>query len=79
MKLQISYWDNGNILVKGFLHSGKLDGKIEMYQMDGSLMEIDSFSNGIKVYSKSYVEKDTTTKIFRNGKLEPFTSFDSLN
>ena len=77
-KFQISYWDNGNILVKGFSYKNKLDGKIEMYLIDGNLMEIDSFSNGIKLYSKSYVAKDTTTKIFRNGKLEPFTSVDYL-
>jgi antitoxin component YwqK of YwqJK toxin-antitoxin module len=77
-KFQISYWDNGNILVKGFLYNNKLDGKAQMYDMHGALTEIDSFSNGRKVYSKSYVPIDTTIKIFRNGKLEPFTTFDSL-
>ena len=77
-KFQISYWDNGNILVKGFSLNGKMDGKIEMYQIDGNLMQIDSFSNGVKLSSKKYVAEDTTIKIFRNGKLEPFKSLDSL-
>ena len=77
-KFQIDYWDNGNILAKGFLNNGKVDGKIEMYQIDGSLMGIDSFSNGIKLYSKSYVAHDTNIKLFRKGKLESFTSLDSL-
>ena len=77
-KFQIGYWNNGNILVKGFSLNGKMDGKIEMYQIDGNLMQIDSFSNGVKLSSKKYLAEDTTIKIFRNGKLEPFKSLDSL-
>jgi trans-2-enoyl-CoA reductase len=42
-----------------------------MYDYEGKLMEEDSFSHGIRIISKSYFTADTTTKIFKNGKLIP--------
>ena len=77
-KLVISYWDNGSILAKSYLHKGKVDGKFEYYGMNGDLLLADSFHDGVKLYSKRFTENDTSVKIYRIGKLEPFTSIDSL-
>ncbi len=77
-KLQINYWDNGNLLSTGFTYRGKMDGKFEMYDFSGKIMVIDSFIEGKKVFEKTFYKKDTTVKIFRNGKSEPFNSIDSL-
>lgn len=77
-KMQINYWDNGNILAKGFSHKQKLDGRFEMYYITGKLMQVDSFFDGNKISSIKNHNTDTSIKIFRNGKLEPFTSIDSV-
>lgn len=39
---------------------------------------MDSFSKGIRILSRVEFKEDTTPKIFNNGRLEKFTSIDSL-
>ena len=77
-KMRINYWDNGKVLAKGFTYNGKLDGKLEIFDIGGNLMEVDSFNNGRKFYSKKYYTQDTSVKLFKNGKFEPFVSIDSI-
>ena len=77
-KLQIDYWDNGKLLAIAFTYKGKMDGKSEMYDYTGNLLRIDSFSNGEKVFEKIFYDRDTTLRLFKNGKFQPFTSIDSL-
>ncbi|MGG9960745.1 hypothetical protein [Ferruginibacter sp. SUN106] len=77
-KMLINYWDNGKVMGKGFSYKGQLDGSLNVYDMDGKLSATDSFSKGKKISSKEFFTPDTSVKIFRNGKMEPFTSIDSL-
>lgn len=77
-KMAINFSPSGKILAKGFYYNGKPDGKMEINNMDGKLLQVDSFIDGKKVYSKQYFIPDTSVKLLRNGKFEPFTSIDSL-
>ena len=77
-EMKIEYWDNGKILAKSFLYRKRLDGELVMYDMEGKISAIDSFRNGEKVYSKRFTKSDTSVKIFKDGKLLPFESIDSL-
>ena len=77
-KLQIDYWGDGKLMAKGFTHNGKMDGKFIMYDYKGNLMVIDSFVEGKKVFEKLFYEKDTTIKLFKNGKFQDFDNIDSL-
>ena len=74
----INYWDNGNVLSKSFFYNGKLDGEIKIYNMEGQLLNIVTYSKGKKVSDSLLSTVDTAVKIFRNGKFEKFTSLDSL-
>ncbi len=76
--MYIDYWDNGEILLKGFIYNGQPDGKFEAYDINGKLMRADSFDKGKKIYSRKFFIPDTSVKIFKNGKLERFTDLDSL-
>jgi hypothetical protein len=49
-----------------------------MYDHKGNLMEIDSFIDGKKVFEKFFYEKDTSVKLFKDGKIQEFKSIDSL-
>jgi len=77
-KLQIDYWGDGKLMAKAFTYRGKVDGWWTMYDYTGKLMALDSFSVGKKILSKVQTPVDTSMKIFRNDKLEPITSIDSL-
>ena len=77
-KLQIDYWGDGKLMAGSFFYNGKMDGEAVIYDYKGNLMAIDSFKNGVKVYEKLFFEKDTSIKLFKNGKLEEFKSLDSL-
>jgi antitoxin component YwqK of YwqJK toxin-antitoxin module len=77
-KLQIDYWGDGKLMARSFFYNGKMDGEAVIYDYKGNLMAIDSFKNGVKVYEKLFFEKDTSIKLFKNGKLGEFKSIDSL-
>jgi hypothetical protein len=77
-KLRVDYWDNGNVMAKGFTHNGKIDGWWTMYDYSGHQIALDSFHDGQKIISKIKPVVDTSLKIFNDGKLEPFKSIDSL-
>jgi len=77
-KLRIEYWDNGILLAKGYTHQGKRDGEFIMYDQNGNLMRIDSFIDGKKIFEKQFYKKDTSVKLFKDGKIEEFKSIDSL-
>jgi|GEM_PF-2266188 len=77
-EMKTEYWDNGRIMSKWFLYHKRLDGKSIKYDMQGKILAIDSFQNGIKVYSKEFFVSDTSVKIFKDGKLSSFKSADSL-
>ena len=77
-KRQVNYWGNGKLMSKSFTHNGKMDGEFIMYDYDGKLMVIDSFINGNKVYEKLFQEKDTSVKLFKNGKVQEFNNIDSF-
>jgi hypothetical protein len=77
-KMLNNYFYDGKLLAKGFSYNGHIEGNLKVYDMNEKLMTIDSFHNGIKLSSKHFYSRDTSVKIFRNGKLEPFKSIDSL-
>jgi len=77
-EMETEYWDNGRIMSKWFLYHKRLDGKSIKYDMQGKILAIDSFQNGTKIYSKEFFVPDTSVKIFKDGKLSPFKSADSL-
>ena len=77
-KLQIDYWGDGKLMARSFSYKGKMGGEAVLYDYKGNLMAIDSFKGGVKVYEKLFFEKDTSIKLFKNGKLEEFKSIDSL-
>lgn len=72
----VNYYYDGKILGKGFSYKGKLERKPETFGDNGKLLGIDSFHNGIKIFSKGLIDPDTSTKFFKNGKLEPLTNND---
>ena len=65
----ISYFFNGKRLMKNYIYKNRLDGPCEMYTDRGELLQKDSFSNGKKIYSKTFYKHGTSLKILRNGKL----------
>jgi len=73
-----SYWNNGNILIKGFIYNGRRDGKLQNYNIDGTLLSEDSFFNGKNIYSRKYYLPDTSIKLFKDGKLLPSKYLDSF-
>jgi len=78
--LQVDYYGDGKLMGKAFSYNGELDGRRVTYDFNGkSLLAVDSYSNGKKVIPTKYFKPvDTTVKVFSDGKLEPFTSLDSL-
>ena len=62
------FFFDGNILGRGFLYKGKLEGN-ETFDLKGRPMTSDSFHNGVSVSHKSFDTSDTGPKFFSNGKL----------
>ena len=79
-RMEINYWDNGKIMGKGFTYHGNLEGRLEVYGINGDPIAVDSFHNGKKFYSKTFYKSGNPGKIFKNGKLEDVTEggIDSL-
>lgn len=75
-KMEVNYYYDGAILGRGFSYKGKLEGAVETFGIKGRLLGIDSFHNGVKVFSRLVNAADTTTKFFSNGKLRPFKAGD---
>ena len=67
-----NYFYDGKLLANGFSFNGHLEGNLKIYDINENLMTIDSFHNSIKLSSKHFYPPDTSVKIFRSGKLEPF-------
>ena len=77
-KLQFYYYDNSRLLSKGFTHHGKVDGKFEFYSYQGNLLQMDSFIDGKKIRTHSYVPPDTSIRIFKDGKLSPIDTSKNI-
>lgn len=76
-KMVKNYFFTGELMAKSFAYGKYLEGPLEVYSYDGKLITIDSFSQGIKIFSKM-INPDTSVTLFNTGKLTPFTSLDSL-
>ena len=75
-KMRLYYFSNGKLLAKGFSYHDKTDGKLKIYSAYGKLIQIDTFKNGVRLYSRLFYKP--ATKLYSNGKSYPFTTIDSL-
>lgn len=59
-KMLINYYYDGKLLAKGFSYRGHQEGNLKLYDSEEKLTAIDSFHNGIKISSKSFIKIDTS-------------------
>lgn len=70
-KLLKTYWDNGNVQIKSYVHNGQGNGKTFKYYENGNLLSEGTFTNG---------KKDGMFKIFRpNQKLSAIEYYSKGN
>lgn len=72
----VYYWDNGNVLFKGYMKGKMRDGTWHHFYSNGKISKIEKFSNNLKVGSTSFFDKSgrkVKEEVYESGKLIKIT------